>query len=161
MVVELDSGIIRSSLPTLGGTYVLVFQSDAGARIRVGRLGDMMLRPGFYLYVGSAFGPGGLRSRVGRHATRHKPLRWHIDYLRRHALLRAVVFSVDPERHEDAWSGQIQAWPETSIPMTGFGASDSPAETHLFYLEARPSGAWFEALEGTGIQILDSGLVED
>ncbi|MGE5646166.1 MAG: DUF123 domain-containing protein [Acidobacteriota bacterium] len=30
----------------------------------------MPLQPGFYVYVGSAFGPGGLRARIGRGGSR-------------------------------------------------------------------------------------------
>jgi len=147
---------IRSRLPAQGGSYVLVLQSDSEGRINIGRLGSLKLRRGFYLYVGSAFGPGGLRARVGRHAQRHKPLRWHIDYLRARTLLKAVVFSIDRQQHEEAWSSQIQGWPDTGIPMPGFGASDSRASSHLFFLSERPSGTRFEVLEGQDLHIIES-----
>ena len=152
---------IKSSLPVQGGSYVLVLHSDSDDRINIGRLGSMKLRPGFYLYVGSAFGPGGLRARVGRHAAQRKPLRWHIDYLRAEIQLKAVVFSIDRQRHEEGWSRQIQGWSDTSIPMPGFGASDSRASSHLYFLAERPSGARFKLLEGLALDILESDGLGD
>jgi Uri superfamily endonuclease len=152
---------IKSRLSVQGGTYVLVLQSDSDDRISIGRLGSLNLRPGFYLYVGSAFGPGGLRARVGRHSEHLKPMRWHIDYLRAQTQLKAVVFSNDKQRHEEGWSSQIQGWPDTSIPMQGFGASDSWAASHLFFLAERPSGTRFEVLEGLDLHILESEGLDD
>jgi hypothetical protein len=35
--------------------------------IRIGRLGSVRPRPGHNLYVGSSFGPGGLRVRIGHY----------------------------------------------------------------------------------------------
>jgi Uri superfamily endonuclease len=41
------------------GTYILVLRSQIGARAKIGRLGYLAVEPGYYLYTGSAFGPGG------------------------------------------------------------------------------------------------------
>jgi Uri superfamily endonuclease len=49
------------------GTYALLLSSAADGVIRVGRLGDLRLQPGFYVYVGSALGPGGVRARLAHH----------------------------------------------------------------------------------------------
>ncbi|MFQ5579314.1 MAG: DUF123 domain-containing protein [Nitrospiria bacterium] len=49
------------------GTYALILQSRSEARGQVGRLGQINLKPGYYIYVGSAFGPGGVQARVSRH----------------------------------------------------------------------------------------------
>ena len=37
--------------------------------------------PGFYLYCGSAKGPGGLAARLARHMRHGKAIRWHVDVL--------------------------------------------------------------------------------
>lgn len=49
------------------GTYALRPRAEEEQTIEVGALGEMSIRPGWYVYVGSAFGPGGLQSRVLRH----------------------------------------------------------------------------------------------
>lgn len=144
----LDQKAIDARIPAVGGSYVLILRSDITSRITIGKLGKMPVISGFYLYVGSAFGPGGLKARLGRHAKREKSLRWHIDYLRPHLDLKAVCYSQDPERHEDIWSGQVSKWPDASIPMPGFGASDSQAVSHLFYFRKGPSEALYQSLKG-------------
>lgn len=48
-------------------TYALVFASSTAASIRVGKFGSLRLQPGFYVYVGSAHGPSGLRARLAHH----------------------------------------------------------------------------------------------
>ena len=87
------------------GTYVLVLQSMHEQSILVGRLGTLDVCPGTYVYVGSALGPGGLRARVGRHAsTAAKRKRWHIDYLL--DLVRPIETwcTVGTEKHEPVWA---------------------------------------------------------
>ena len=39
------------------GSYALILSTSTEAVIRVGRLGNLQLQPGFYVYVGSALGP--------------------------------------------------------------------------------------------------------
>jgi len=63
------------------GTYALLLYSASDAEIRVGRLGHMRLQSGFYVYVGSALGPGGVRARVRHHLLDSPRPHWHIDYL--------------------------------------------------------------------------------
>lgn len=125
-------------LPDCPGTYLLCLESRVDREIAVGRLGHLHLTPGFYLYVGSALGPGGLRTRVGRHARRHKTKRWHIDYLRTHVSLREVWYSCGEERREGAWSHHLAELPGAVAPWPGFGASDCPGEEHLFRFDRIP-----------------------
>ena len=64
---------------TAFGTYILILQTQTERMIPVGRLGVMAVRPGWYVYVGSAFGPGGVKGRVGHHARPQTKPHWHID----------------------------------------------------------------------------------
>jgi Uri superfamily endonuclease len=67
----------------LKGTYTLLLTCDKPLRLRVGRIGQTLLKKGHYLYTGSALGIGGasLERRVARHRRRTKPRKWHVDYL--------------------------------------------------------------------------------
>jgi Uri superfamily endonuclease len=49
-------------LPEAKGTYVLIASVGQMKRLEIGRLGAYDIVPGFYAYVGSAFGAGGLRA---------------------------------------------------------------------------------------------------
>jgi Uri superfamily endonuclease len=115
------------------GTYVIVLRADDTRQLTIGRAGTLTVRPGYYFYVGSAFGPGGLRARVGRHLTGTGACRWHIDYLR--AATEAVEAWVltGGEKMEHRWAGMLADAPGVEMPMTGFGASDCCCATHLFY----------------------------
>lgn len=73
------------ALPGAGGTYALGLALAGEVQVTVGALGQGTFPPGLYLYVGSAWGPGGLAARVGRHIRGDGKPRWHIDALRRRA----------------------------------------------------------------------------
>ena len=81
----------KNGLPSLLGTYALVLRVSGCPEIAVGKLGVLAAQPGFYVYVGSALGPGGLAARVGTHYRHAKRLRWHVDYLRAVATDRRSV----------------------------------------------------------------------
>ncbi|MEK7755214.1 MAG: GIY-YIG nuclease family protein [Acidobacteriota bacterium] len=72
------------------GAYALMLRCRKEARVRVGGLGWMHLRRGFYVYLGSALGPGGVRARVARHLRPPARPHWHIDYLRANAAVEGV-----------------------------------------------------------------------
>jgi Uri superfamily endonuclease len=128
------------------GTYALILVSSTGQPVQVGKRGRLIVRPGFYVYVGSAFGPGGLGARVARHCREQKRLRWHIDYLRAAAAPDEVWYTLDPVSVECRWAEAFRQMPGSSMPMDGFGASDCSCRTHLFYFPRRPSRSRFRRL---------------
>jgi Uri superfamily endonuclease len=126
-------------LPPLPGTYALVLRFSGRPEIVVGRLGTLTAQPGFYVYVGSAFGPGGLARRVGRHARAEKRCRWHIDYLTAVAMLGEVWYTVDGVHRECQWADVFKQMRGATVPLEGFGASDCRCGAHLFFFQKRPS----------------------
>ena len=113
------------------GTYVLVMQGKGRQPVRIGKWGQLEVGRGFYLYVGSAFGPGGVLSRVSRHCREHKANRWHVDYLREQTHLRTVWYVHSEERFEHRWASALEARQETTA-IAGFGCSDCHCLSHLF-----------------------------
>lgn len=77
------------------------------AEIVVGKLGVLEAQPGYYVYVGSAFGPGGVAARVGRHFRREKTLRWHMDYLREVAQIEEVWYATEKAHWECRWASML------------------------------------------------------
>lgn len=120
------------------GTYVLVFQSSINKRLTIGRLGALDVVPGFYLYIGSAFGPGGLRARTGRHRRKNTVKRWHIDTLKSWIHLAEIWFTEDPVHREHQWAGWFASDDEWIVPLPGFGSSDCRCPGHLFHAAAPP-----------------------
>jgi Uri superfamily endonuclease len=105
-------------IPGAPGTYALLFHCPAARSIRIGRLGELRLHPGHYIYIGSAFGPGGLRARIGHHQSAVNRPHWHIDYLRAHTRLESILYCCGA-RVEHRWAGRIATMPDVVVPMMG------------------------------------------
>ena len=125
------------------GTYAVILASTEAVPIRVGKLGILQLQPGFYVYVGSAHGPGGLRARLAHHLKPTARPHWHIDYLRAHTTPVEVWYVDDRNRWECRWADCLRRMREASVALNGFGSSDCGCETHLYFLGCRPSRAAF------------------
>ena len=120
------------------GTYALIFSCASNACIQIGRLGTMPLQRGYYVYVGSALGPGGLRARIAHHQKLSAQPHWHVDYLRAHTKLHAVWLNYDGKRHEHEWARAMQEERGATIPLPRFGASDCRCASHLYFFKRVP-----------------------
>ena len=121
------------------GTYALIMAATGSRCLRIGRLGSLALRPGWYVYVGSAFGPGGVRARLAHHRKPAARPHWHIDYLRPHAGLQRAWYTHDPHRREHQWAAILLQLPGAEVPLPGFGSSDCGCPSHLVRFNRRPS----------------------
>jgi len=128
-------------LPATTGCYALVLELAEHTEIDVGRLGRMSFRPGFYVYVGSAFGPGGLRARMQRHWRGAGRQHWHVDYLRAASRPVAAWYQEQHLSREHDWAAAL-ARGRGLMPVAGFGCSDCACDSHLCYAAGLPS---FEA----------------
>lgn len=135
-----------ANLPAEPGTYVLLMRLAEPCRLTVGRLGTFELAAGWYAYVGSAHGPGGLTARVGRHLRRDKKPHWHVDALTAAAPVQAVWLRASGERLECIWARRLAALQGVHTPVPGLGASDCRCRTHLFRIPVETQGAAWEAL---------------
>jgi len=136
---------VRRSPDPLPGTYVLLMRLARAQPLTIGRLGRFDLPRGWYLYVGSAFGPGGVAARCRHHRRISPRPRWHVDYLRVVAPLRAIWFSHATIPLEHLWASRLARDPDLAIPIPGFGASDCDCATHLFRAAAKPDLRHFSA----------------
>ena len=121
------------------GTYALVLQLERQEEITIGKLGTFAFPAGYYLYVGSALGSGGLEVRLARHRRRDKKLHWHIDYLLEYAQLVEVWSAASTEKLECLWAQAARQLPGSETPVPGFGSSDCRCPSHLIYLVGKPS----------------------
>jgi Uri superfamily endonuclease len=121
------------------GTYVLIFSTCQKSQIEVGKLGTLQLKPGCYIYVGSAFGPGGLEARIAHQCRKADRPHWHLDYLGPFLKLIEIWYTYDPVQREHLWAKIISNTRGTSVPLTGFGSSDCRCIAHLFFRNTKPS----------------------
>lgn len=128
-------------LPVQAGTYALILDFDKSRTIRVGQLGWFNFPPGYYVYLGSAQGSGGLRGRLSRHLRRDGKPHWHIDrlaiwtFLRGYAYVLSGVEKTCFKPMECIWSQALASIPTATIPVPKFGASDckSGCLAHLLH----------------------------
>ncbi|MBS3751079.1 MAG: GIY-YIG nuclease family protein [Anaerolineales bacterium] len=129
---------IADRIPAKPGTYILVLYLASNRELQVGKLGVLQVKPGYVLYLGSAFGPGGLKARLTRHARINKKRHWHIDYLIPSQKMREVWFTEYPRKVEHLLARAISSQPDIEIPLSGFGASDCACDAHLFFRRKEP-----------------------
>jgi len=125
------------------GTYALVMRCSSDQRVEIGKLGRLHLRPGFFVYAGSAFGPGGLKARIAHHVKIPERPHWHIDHLRPTLDLTEIWFTYDSGHREHQWAGVLASFSGATIPFSGFGASDCRCKSHLYFFDFPPSAVGF------------------
>ncbi len=140
------------------GTYALLLSSTTNTIIRVGRLGDLWLQQGFYIYVGSALGPGGVCARLAHHMRFAERPHWHIDYLRPHTTIEEIWCRYDRRSLEHGWARCFAGMRGASVPLAGFGSSDCDCEAHLFFFEKRPAREGFKWVIGISGQKVEGSM---
>ena len=144
---------MKSFNPGLKAAYLLLLEAVKPFRRKVGSLGTLSFQAGYYVYVGSALGPGGVEARVKRHrrlAEKEKlKLKWHIDYL----------LSAEPVRLKAVWAVETGKPLECELSrrvkkisagfIQGFGASDcrEGCPSHLYFFKENPESSLLSLLE--------------
>ncbi|HEV2438303.1 MAG TPA: GIY-YIG nuclease family protein [Verrucomicrobiae bacterium] len=152
-------------LPEDKGTYVLIASVCQMKRLGIGSLGKFDMVPGFYAYVGSAFGSGGLRARIGHHLESTVTPHWHIDHLLQIATLVEVWYSTQNRKLERHWADLLAEMPGFHVPIPRFGSSDyhRSRSSHLFYSKRRPSFRCFQEAVMTqfaGVEVERYGVMQ-
>jgi Uri superfamily endonuclease len=137
---------VSVELPEAKGTYVLIAFVPQMKRLEIGRLGGYDIIPGFYAYVGSAFGPGGLRARIHHHLESVAQPHWHIDYLLAFAEPVEVWYALVGRKLEQDLAEVLERSASWRMSIPRFGASDyyRSRVSHLFYAKRKPSFRRFQ-----------------
>lgn len=116
-------------VPSVAGAYILQIKLAETILIRIASKPRVELPAGRYLYCGSAYGPGGLKSRLARHMRRGKSVRWHIDQLTECGIVTGA-WIVCGGRECDL----VAKLAPLPAPIPGFGSSDCRrCRSHLLY----------------------------
>lgn len=131
----------------MGGSYVLLVDLAAAARIRFGAAGPRDLAAGTYAYAGSARGPGGF-ARLERHrevASGERTVgHWHVDHLLGHR--EASV--VGDRRYPPAVGECDLAAALQGEPVPGVGSTDCRCGSHLLRGPGGPRSAGSRGRDG-------------
>ncbi len=141
------------NFPADKGTYILILHLNLSTRLTIGRLGTFKFLVGYYAYVGSAFGSGGLRGRLKHHLSPAIKPHWHIDYLRQGAGVCEVWWIASETPCEHQWSDALRSLPDAAVPIPRFGASDCRCPAHLIGFAGKPDFASFSDIVGYSDEI--------
>ncbi|MCX7966583.1 MAG: GIY-YIG nuclease family protein, partial [Syntrophorhabdaceae bacterium] len=111
-----------------------VLKNNDDKKIKIGKLGEIFFKKGFYIYVGSAM--KNLQARLNRHKRKRKNLFWHIDYLIEKTELIQVIPIRSSIRNECKLAERMKNITDDFI--YGFGVSDCNCTSHLFYVDEYP-----------------------
>ncbi|RLI32605.1 GIY-YIG nuclease family protein [Candidatus Bathyarchaeota archaeon] len=127
------------------GCYILILNLRKNCRLKVGSLGFLSFKKGYYCYIGSALGKNiSIEKRVKRHKKiakeKHGKLRWHIDYLLtyKYTELLGSMFIPSRSRIECKVSKIVESLADKVVQ--GFGSSDCKlgCKGHLYYFKHKP-----------------------
>jgi sugar fermentation stimulation protein A len=135
----------------MNGAYILVMKLKSNKNIRVGSLGKLEFKKGFYCYVGSAIGNTTIENRCKRHLMKNKKMKWHIDYLRKEAEIVNIFAFPSRKKIECGVARKILKKADSFIPK--FGSSDCNCKSHLFYFKDKKSLSKLSPIFSKGIQI--------
>ena len=116
--------------PRSKGAYILFLRLSEPIRLDTPRIASGRLRRGWYLYVGSAWGSGGIRGRLRRHFRPDKKMHWHVDRLTVRSSDIAALVLADSDECELV--SQLLGSRRFDVAVAGFGNSDCRScESHL------------------------------
>ncbi len=118
------------------GTYLLFIKIIDPIEITIKGKSSLLNR-GYHIYIGSAFGAGGLSSRLHRHLRRKKKKHWHIDQLTMSLKCEILGVGVFIEQNIECSISKKISKLLSAQAIIGFGCSDckNQCKSHLFNLK--------------------------
>ncbi|MCX8056659.1 MAG: DNA/RNA nuclease SfsA [Ignavibacteria bacterium] len=116
------------------GSYIIVLYNNQNQLIKIGNLGELEFKKGYYCYVGSAVQH--LKKRVERHKRKLKKLHWHIDYLLTKTKIHKTLEIRSSDKIECELANELKIISDGFVK--NFGSSDCKCSSHLFYFHDDP-----------------------
>ena len=126
------------------GSYLFIFllKSEISFKTKGGK--GFKLPPGLYIYVGSAFGSGGIEARIKRHLKRKKKLHWHLDWVTTSKHFEFLDFVPFYNRRWECKLAKFLEGLGIFETIEGFGSTDCNCRGHLFRLKDKYNSRSFE-----------------
>jgi Uri superfamily endonuclease len=140
-------------IPDEFGSYIIVGELSEESCLNSGPFCGQLLPIGYYFYTGSAFGPGGLKARIGRHLKKGIRKFWHFDHFKEIIKIQEIWYSILSSTNlECQFIKKFQSLGSASFPILKFGSSDChfgcPAHLVRFSLETEVKNIYFHMESG-------------
>ncbi len=134
-MIHILPGPIINFTVGLKGTYILFIRITSEIVLEIRRK-EIKLKPGYYFYVGSAFGAGGLSSRLHRHMRKTKKNHWHIDQITISKFSEIEGIGISRENKNECQIASKFASMDEFQQIRGVGNSDCKScPSHFFLLK--------------------------
>jgi len=119
--------------PIMKGTYCLITHKKISSKVKIGVLGEIPFKKGYYVYVGSAM--NSLKPRIKRHLSKKKKIHWHIDYFltNKNVAIEEIIFNIGEKKIECKIAKLIS---NSGEEILNFGCSDCTCNSHLIYFKS-------------------------
>jgi Uri superfamily endonuclease len=114
----------------LKGSYCLIISNQKDNYLKIGSLGEIFFKKGYYIYIGSAM--NSLTPRLKRHLSTDKKKHWHVDYLidSKYVSIKDIMINIGEDRFECEIAKKI-----SGTEIKNFGSSDCNCNSHLLYFK--------------------------
>ena len=120
------------------GSYILIIKVKEDLNLKIGKLGKLNFKKGFYCYVGSALGKSAnLENRLRRHFKKKKRIRWHIDYLLSNPKVSIEGALIFPSKVKNECKISRIVEKQANFTVKNFGSSDCKCKGHLHYFKTK------------------------
>ncbi|MDT7864584.1 MAG: GIY-YIG nuclease family protein [Thermoproteota archaeon] len=114
----------------LKGSYILIIKIKKKFKTKIGKIGDIDFKKGYYLYIGSS--KKTYKSRILRYLSKIKRKHWHIDYLitNKNAIIIGFILLLNKNECDISkifYNNKFKY-------VSKFGCSDCKCRSHLFYI---------------------------
>ncbi len=116
-------------------SYILLIKSNKDLKLKIGKLEEVLLKKGYYVYVGSA--PlNKIFKRIQRHFLKVKKKFWHIDFITtlKDTEIEKVWIS---EKKECEVSKEFLEKLNLKVVKEKLGASDCKCKTHFLRIDKK------------------------
>ena len=120
------------------GSYILIIKVKEDLNLKIGKLGKLNFKKGFYCYVGSALGKSAnLENRLRRHFKKKKRIRWHIDYLLSNPKVSIEGALIFPSKVKNECKISRIVEKQANFTVKNFGSSDCKCKGHLHWFKRK------------------------
>lgn len=127
-------GPVIAFTPDLKGTYILFMFLRDRIDVKI-RDRKVTINTGYYVYIGSAFGAGGLTSRLHRHLRKKKKRYWHIDQITTSEFCEIQSIGIIIDRKIECEVSEKISKIDFIESINGFGNSDcNSCQSHFYKL---------------------------
>ncbi len=130
------------------GIYILEIENKVDFQLLTKRFDVILLKKGFYYYVGSA--QKNLQSRIKRHISKSKKIHWHIDNIttQKQTNISRIFIIPEANKKEECITVKLMfSRFKLQFPVRNFGNSDcNSCIAHLLFSKKRISYSHFSDL---------------